>query len=201
MAKKDSKVWEEFKVWTSAGWNSPHMADYCYNKAAELVRLSNGKIVPIEKESIETRFCFGESGYDYDEAVDMAHHAATSEDYFMAENMRKHRRTMEKLDKHGEHLMAVLFPQYGKDNKVCGLSFRRISDCLEAVGGSAFLEDLKGRELDFGGFTGYVCTDDDVLQIEVALDRATKAHEKKCRAYLKRYGMSKVHTWTYWRDR
>lgn len=201
MAKKNSEAFEEFKNWTKAGWDSPHMADYCIGKAAEVAKLRNGMLVPIEKESIETHFCFGESGYDYDEAQEMAHHAATSEDYFMEENMKKHRRTMEELDKHGVSVMAVLFPEYGKDNKVCGLDFCRITDCLDAVGGSAFLEDLKGRELDFGGFTGYVCTDDDVLLIKAALDRATKAHERKLRAYLKRYGMSKVHAWTYWRDR
>lgn len=201
MAKKDDALWREFKVWTDAAWSSPHMADYCYKQAAELARLDNGMIVPIDKESIETQFCFGESGYDYDEAQDMAHHAATSEDYFMAENMRNFRRTMEELDKHGGHVFAVLFPSYGEGNKICGLSFRRDTEVLEAVGGSAFLEELKGRWHDFGRCKGYVCTDDDVLRIEAALDRATKAHEKKCRAYLKRYGMSKVQTWTYWRDR
>ena len=205
MAKncKDKAVWREFRVWTDAGWSSPHMADYCYNKAQEVVRLENGKIVPIEKEGIEKDFCFGYSdiyGPTQEEALEEARHARTSEDYFMAENMKKHRRLMEELDKHGKSTFAVLFPSYGKDNKICGLGFRRVTEVLEAVGGSAFLEELKGRELDFGGYAGYVCTDEDVLRIEAALDRAAKAHEKKCRAYLKRYGLSKLNVWTYWRD-
>lgn len=200
---KDVALWNEFRVWTDAGWTSPHMADYCYKKAQELARLFSGRIVPIEKESIETRFCFGYSdwyGPTQEEAWAAARQARTSEDHFMAENMKKHRRLMEELDKHGKSTFAVLFPAYGKDNKIWELGFRDVCDVLDAFGGPAYLDELKGRELEFRGCTGYVCTDDDVLQIEAALDRATKAHEKKCRAYLKRHGLSKLKVWTYWRD-
>ena len=36
--------------------------------------------------------------------------------------------------------------------------------------------------------------------IRAAVQSAATAHEKRVETYLKRYGTSKVHTWTYWRD-
>ena len=198
--KKDSALWVKYRAYLDTVWR-PDMADYCYKKCAELVELFNGMIVEIEKQGIETRFCFGYSdwyGPTDDEAYEMARHAAKSEEYFVQENMREFNRVLENLNKHGRECFVVLFCNHPP---VVGMGFKRISDVLEAVGGSAYLEDLKGRTIDVGrDGKWYICTDKDVEALKAGYERAAAAHEKKCRAYLKRYGMSKVRTWTYWRD-
>ena len=51
---------------------SDHMLVYCVGKTAALAELPGGELFPVEKQSIETRFCFGESGYDYDDALKAA---------------------------------------------------------------------------------------------------------------------------------
>ena len=76
-------VQEYEKIWP----HSPKMVDYCVNSVAEMAVLPAGEIIPIEKQRIATRFCFGESGYDADDAARMAYHARTSQDYFKKENM------------------------------------------------------------------------------------------------------------------
>lgn len=115
----------------------------------------------------------------------------------MGQNMKTYTDAIKNLDANGFRYMAVLS---GNTTTLRGLVWKRVTDVLEAVGGSAFLEDLKGRELDFNGYKGYVCTDEDVALLRAGFERAAKSHERKCRAYLKRYGLSKLHTWTYWMD-
>ena len=63
-------------------WKDQRMVEYCVKKASTVVELPDGSIIVVEKQPIETRFCYGESGYDYDNAQRMAAHARTSEDYF-----------------------------------------------------------------------------------------------------------------------
>lgn len=206
MAKiwKDMALWEEFHDWLNKAWYSADMVEYCYKRCAELVKLPNGKIVDIDKQPLETRFCFGYSdwyGPTDEEASEMAHRAAKSEDYFLRENMKIFKRTLEDLNEHGERLFAVLMPHWGDGNPISGIRFCRVTEVLEAVGGSAFLEELKGTTIHLGSNEGYICTDEDVALLKAGYERAAAAHEKKCRDYLKRYGMSKVETWTYWADR
>ncbi|MBQ1357138.1 MAG: hypothetical protein IIY64_01270, partial [Aeriscardovia sp.] len=86
----------------------------------------------------------------------------------------------------------------------CRLRFvewKRLSEVLDDLGGSAFLEDLPGQTVKAGEYWEYkILTADEIDIIINAWKQAAAAHEKKVDAYLKRYGTSKVHAWTYWRD-
>lgn len=198
----------EREVWP----NSERMVSFCMNKVAELVELPNGDFITIEKKSIEKHFCFGysDSAYDtedYDRANRMAHHAATSEEYFFDENMKDFRGTLKDLDDvmngNSNYMLLLRTAYYGQseNSPLKSLQFVRVGEILEALGGSAYLEQLPGTTVTMGdGRPAYICTGEDLAAIRAGYERAMTSHEKKVRQYLKRYGLSKVETWSYWRD-
>ena len=186
------------------------LAKLCYKedvkRIAEIVELPDGGLLPIMKRMVETRFCFGESGYDYADAQNMAEHARTNTDYFMQENMRKYTSMiddlLESLDRYA--FTRVGLAKYGwnqpDDCRLRGMAFLKSTDIIDACGGSCNLDELPGKTVNIWGTEYRIATDEEVLAIIDGYKKAAQAHEKKLRSYLKRYGMSKVHTWTYWRD-
>lgn len=190
-------------------WNSQRMIDYCVNKVAAYAELPGGELITVDKQSIETRFCFGESGYDAEDARKMAAHARTSCEYFKEENMRAYRDMIKALEeaKTMEGRQVATLPKRGHYNGQtadCRLRFvewKRLSEVLDDLGGSAFLAELPGKTIKEGDYWEYkILTADEIDTLLNAWKQAAAAHEKKVDAYLKRYGTSKVHAWTYWRD-
>lgn len=182
------------------------MVIHCTNKAAELVRLENGFIVEIEKHSIETRFCFGYSlshtdTEDCDNANRMADHARKSAEYFKAENMRPFISALEEFD--DDQKILVFRRQYigqSESNPLHTAEFVRDWKIIQALGGSARLDALPGSTIVVDGRPVYIGTEADKAALRAGYEKAMKAHEKKVDAYLKRYGTSKVHSWSYWQD-
>ena len=77
--KAPAKVDKDFlREQFSKAWSSEDMISYCVDKVAAVATLPNGEIITVDKQGIEKRFCFGESGYDFDEAVEAAKVARTS---------------------------------------------------------------------------------------------------------------------------
>lgn len=191
-------------------WKDPRMVDYCTNKVAAVAVLpTTGEIITFEKMSIETRFCFGESGYDAEDARKMAAHARTSCDYFKEENMRAFKQWLDNLEDartlEGRYALTIGGRAYTGQTEDCKLRYirlERISKVIDDLGGSAFLADLPGQTVtENGSGRKYrIATAEELEAITNACKQAAAAHEKKVDAYLKRYGTSKVHAWTYWRD-
>lgn len=186
-------------------WNAPDMIDHCTKKVAICAKLPSGELIPIEKQSILTRFCFGESGYDYDDAVKSAAHARSSQDYFIRENMTRFGSMLQDIEDHihlsGDYLMTLTGDE--EKSKIRHISFERITKILDDLGGSAHLDSLKMGQIitENGSGRQYrIVTDDEAKIILDAYKRAAAAHRKKVENYLKRYGLTKVHAWTYWRD-
>jgi hypothetical protein len=194
---------EYAKVWHK----DEKMIDFCVKKAASVAALPTGEMVIVEKQPIEKSFCFGESGYDYDEAQDMAAHARKSEGYFKTENMKHFREWIkdlsEVLNGLSNYRLTISDTAYysqDADCKLAGIRFDRLSDILDACGGSADLYELPGKELTVRGRECRIATPKEIEIILGAYTAAAEAHEKKVDSYLKRYGMRNVRTWTYWRD-
>ena len=55
-------------------------------------------------------------------------------------------------------------------------------------------------ELENKGQEARPLTTEEIDIVIEAYKKARAAFEKRLNTYLKRYGMSKVETWTYWRD-
>lgn len=189
-------------------WKDQKMTDYCTNKVAAYATLPDGKIVVVDKESIEKDFCFGESGYDYDDAQDMAAYARKSEEYFKKENMKHFdswvKDLTEAMDlRNARYILTIIPRQYtrqAEDCRLVGLEWKRFVDVIDACGGSVRLEELPGKVVKFWNQERRIATKEEIELILEAYKEAAEAHEKKVNTYLKKYGMSKVHTWTYWRD-
>lgn len=188
----------------SKEWQTLRMIDYCTNKAAEAAVMEDGTVVVVEKQSLKKQFCFGESGYDMDDAMDMCRLAETNEDYFTNENMKELATWLEDLREVKEGSSRYFAVIYRSPNSRIGyLNFRRDWAVLEDLGGSAVVDELPGKIVKaLGENTEYrIATEEDIDRLIAAYDAAAEAHYKRIQTYLKRYGLSKVRTWTYWRDR
>lgn len=190
-------------------WKDTKTIDYCTNKALNTVTMDDGTILVIDKKAIETRFCFGEDGYDYDEAAASAQHARTSCEYLKRENMRHFDEWLETIDGtisgEGRFFVTIRGKRYtGQANgcKLGHIELRRDVEVLNDLGGSAYLAELPGQTITEAGSGSkyYIPTRDELARIRSAYEAARAAHEKKVDAYIKRYGTSKVHSWTYWRN-
>lgn len=197
-ANKEMLTKEFNKVWKK----DTGMTKYCTNKAVTMAILPDGGIVVVDKARIEKDFCFGESGYDMDDAIAAADHARSSQEYFLNQNMRAFRSWIRDLedakDINGEYRLVIQDNHYigqPEDCMIRDIQFVRVSKVLEKTG-PAFLKDLYGITFD----RGHLATAEEIDLIIEAYREAAADHEKKVRSYLKRYGTSKVHAWTYWRD-
>lgn len=214
MLTKEQKA-KLYDVYNRDVWQgSEEMVNYCVNKAAQLIELESGDFIAIEKQHIEKRFCSGESGYDYEDAAEMAYHAKTSESYFKRENMKEFRGWLETIN--DQYIMhnddAVSMPSFvlaiaehcytgQPDNSpLKGLNVFRSNEILEALGGSAYVRELPGAHFERWGIKYRIPTLKELDTIRAGYEIAAKEHEKKVDTYLKKYGMQHVHTWTYWRD-
>lgn len=192
------------KVWKS----DSRMVDYCANKAAEVAHLPGGELVVIDKEGIKKDFCFGESGYDADEAAASAAHARSSEDYFKSRNMEHFDSLIAEISNSttGEGYMRMVIYTNGAyfsqpdDCNLHSIGFARLTDIIDACGGSCRLDELPGKPLTVRFQPCRIATREEHEIILSAYDAARAAHEKRVNTYLKRYGLSQVHSWTYWRD-
>ena len=155
-----------------------------------VVELENGGLVALDKPSIEKDFCFGYSlsrydSEDYDRATEAADAAMEKEDYFIRENM-------EQVDQYicwlrNENRLAYRGKKYG-----AALENSKIYGVREFSGYDKWNDRIPdGWE---------PLSDADRAAMLNGYKELRKAFEKRLKAYLKRYGLSKVHSWTYWQD-
>lgn len=175
----------------SKAWKND-MIEYFRKKVSSLHRLSNGGIIAFEKPSIETSFCFGyhDSAYDndsYDEANRMARHASESEEYFLNENLKYFDNKIRDLEDLSNDYY-IFRESYCSQTEplnvwkyVCLSSWR-----------------VEEQRSHFADLTK--CCDTDRNIIIDAVKQEREKFEKRLKTYLKRYGLSKVKSWSYWRD-
>lgn len=167
-----------------------NMREYFEKKTAEVVELSNGDLIAIDKPDIETHFCFGYGcfGDTYEGAAESAAHARTSGDYFMSENLKKVDRVIDDLK--DDSMLAYTIRAYinaPKDTK--------IKDVHTAEEWQKWDVEHRNANNDLIWLSA-----EDRERITAAYMRLRERFEKRLKAYLKRYGTSKLHVWTYWQD-
>lgn len=189
MTQKELKS-EYERILASEVWpRSRHMVEYCMKEAAHIVELTDGSIVVIEKPSIKKDFCFGyrTSRYDteeFDEANKMAAHASRSEEYFLAENLRA-------IDEAIAHLEGE--EQSSWDYYVCIKYYNQPeSSKLKQLCEFYWHDEKSQKHPKLAG--------ENRARVLEGYKAVRASFEKRLHAYLKRYGMSKVNTWSYWVD-
>lgn len=171
-------------------WKDDRMIKYCSSLADVVFKTEDGFYLEVEKPYIETRFCFGysDSPYDtedYDRASEMAHYARTNEDHFRETNLRKLKRAIEYYsDKNNDLWFQNHYISQENNILKCIQSFKHWEE-----------------PHDISDTTKYhKVSDKDRELIVDAYKQELERFSKRVETYLKRYGLSKVHSWTYWRD-
>lgn len=165
------------------------MVDHCVKQASCVINL-RGYLVDYDKPRIETRFCFGEHGYDFDEVVEECDRASRSEAHFMRENMDNTdaKRVIDMLDGTGK-CWRKAYPIL-KPHRYCGQD----DDCR-----IAYIEWTADASKAFND--PMALTDDEKAELRQMMVEEQEKFEKRLKTYLKRYGLSKCRYWTYWADR
>lgn len=166
------------KVWG----NDSKMVDYCVKESAVLVELEDGNIYSIEKPRIETHFCFGyglngvTTQEDMERAYNCESHARNDGDYFKQENLAPINQRISVLrDKDYKVYKGQRYISGG--DKIVGLEF-----CKAWESPSARFVELNDNERE---------------KLIEAYEQVKVSFEKRLNTYLKRYGTSKLRTWTY----
>lgn len=161
--------------------------------------LPGGEIIVIGREEIKTEFCFGYSSCGQGPTSEEAHKALddarSNPEYFMAENLERLDCILDKLNNPGNgecrHLWIANWYTGGKNR--WNLEFSDTpTDKPEWL-------DSREKALYDEGMMRPVTSDERGLLIEF-YKLTREAREKRCRTYLKRYGLTKLRCWTYWMD-
>ena len=178
--KKIDELTQQYLDECRKEFNSDKMVDYFRKRLDFVVKLSNGLFVPFEKPTIQTRFCFGYStlgqGPSYEEATESERNAY-NEEYFMRVNLLDITKSIRMLK---DKLTVIRYrKKYKGDGNICSLVW------------PSWYED----------YEQYPVLSDEDRQLLIDSCYKQKEHfEKRLRTYLKRYGLSKIDTWTYWID-
>jgi hypothetical protein len=137
----------------------------------------NGCFYAYGKPSIENKFCWADEGPEYDEYLAVTSNDKLLADYFVKKNLRN---INHRIDVFKDKTQVVYIK---KDDRSHSFYFY-----TPYWGGRPDSEDD-------------ILIPDDLREIFIHFFEWIKANfEKRLKTYLKRYGVSKLHTWTYWRD-
>ncbi|MCD8201954.1 MAG: hypothetical protein LUD47_07810 [Clostridia bacterium] len=197
--EEQKRLFERFEPMARATWGDERYVKWFLGRTARLVELDCGRLVDIEKENIDTHFCFGYGycgGYrESEDATEAAYGCATDGGkYFYAENLK------DKFDCKIEPIMDAL---------ECPARYHCVSGAPHYCGGSeehAYFSifnpakwDCYGEEVD-GPHKYIPLTENDLYNLLRAYLIERGRFEKRLQAYLKKYGTSKLNIWTYWAD-
>ena len=195
----DNELLDEYMQEIKRVWDGG-MLDYFRKKFSYGIRLTNGGILFFEKPKIETSFCFGYSlsqhdSESFDNANKMAEYASKSEEYFLNENLKYFDTAIEqietgKFDNFRRANISIHRAVYGDtplniwEYNICDdWSYERNKEDGERYGAEY-----------------QIVNDTDKAAILAAVKHERAKFEKRLNSYLKRYGTSKLVTWSYWRD-
>ena len=185
--EKALMISEFTKVWH----NSTDMIKHCVGKVSEIVQISSG-IVTIDKPGIDTNFCFGyrddSAGEEYAEAENMAQHARQSTQYFIKENIESTGFTQWIEVLKDSFITLYSIPNYYGQDADCKLV--TIAVCINGFWNVAFKDKSNFVEI----------TPEDRAELIKGYEKALEKFKKRLNTYLKKYGLSKVNSWTYWAD-
>ena len=179
---------------------------YYSKEYSYVLKIDNKYYLPIEKSRLKKDFCFGygQNGMSTDEeyeiARDNANYADTSEKYFIAKNL-------EEINKKIAQLKYLLI-DFGENWQARNEYVRKYwiaDDCkvyLVDTYNHKYIKHIVIQEDKKYFYTTIIreATKEEIQAILTALEEEKKDFTKRLNTYLKKYGTSKVRTWTYLRD-
>lgn len=170
---------EQYKEWFDEFCATRSDADYYRKWYVGALKLQ-GKFWLIDKPKIDNRFCFHDEGPDYEFYCHLMEDKETRlAEYFKQKNLAGFDRIIDRIEE-GDYSgdKRVWLEDCYNDGRVCVVTNTNWYDQSELT----------------------LCTDEERAQILAATKFGRAMMEKRLDAYLKRYGVSKIHTWTYWAD-
>ena len=173
---------EMVKVWG----DDLHMLEYCCKNGTPYI-LSGDEFFVIDKPKIETYFCFGYqtnySGHEYEDAEKLRERCANSEKYFRHENTKQLEGIICRLKDTSKKAYKQIHYQRGEKQMSIKIPYNR--DAYERMNRANELTEL---------------TESERAAVVAAYETELSKLNKRLDSYLKRYGLSKLKTWTYWQD-
>ena len=185
LSKEDKELLREQHAMVWKGKKAQEMVDYNVGKASGIIELGEF-IVTYDKPSIETDFWFPEHTYDYDEVVEEANACSKSEQYFIGVNLQRFDDLVERLDDTGNRWFVG--EEYWQQPADCKLGS---IECIRRSWNEQEVRLKRAREL----------TKEEVADYRKFIIEEREKFDKRLRAYLKRYGLTKCHYSVYWADR
>lgn len=208
MKKTQEQLKAEFKnvLETTSTWRkSKSMIDFELKQAAYIVELHDGGLFIISKPEIKKDFCFWYSDRwqadSYEAAHDAERNARTNAEYFISENLADIDSRIEEVKEalNSENLRTrhcdnyyILKHTYNWDLEGCRLRGYELLDHFEAIAENDRLEK-RWNSLE-------LMTKEDLEARLEGLEIVKQKLVKRLQTYLKKYWLSKLHTWTYWAD-
>ena len=135
----------------------------------------------IEKPSIENRFCFHDEGPQYEFYKSLMSDDKKLQEYFLKENLHEFDEIIEHITKGDERRQGDKRVWWYEGNE------HRMYIALD---------DYWDRDGNYK-----LLTEDEKKLLLAGVKFGREMFSKRLQTYLKRYGTSKLHTWTYWADR
>ena len=194
-SSNDKELLEEYMNEWRKVWKDGSMLDYERKRFSSAIRLENGGILYFVKPSIDNKFCFHDEGEQYEQYKKLHSSEELMADYFKAMNLRG----FDKMIKGLEKLENWEGDYYGMTWYIQREKYSSQTEPLNLYDFHAFREyDVVNSPTMYEG--AEKMTETDRKAIVKALKHERDKFEKRLNAYLKRYGISKIHTWTYWAD-
>lgn len=186
--KQEKELFERYIEEMRKEWSDERMIEHYRKTTSYVCQLSNGGLLAFEKQSIETSFCFGYSytrdDSDRKDANKMEEHAKTNEDYFIERNLEQFDWKLKKINKEDTDIYIFRYHSKSKANvyDFYVLDFYEVN--------AKYYKHLNLQK----------ASEEDKNIIINAIKSERAKFEQRLKTYLKKYGLSKVRSWTYCQD-
>lgn len=187
---KDKALLDEYMAEMEKVWgDDKEMMDYNRKKFSSAIRLQNGGLLCFERPKICNRFCFEDEGVGLKNYKFVTSDAERLKKYFLSQNLVGFEREIELLS-NPDGTNGTLYIQrehYARQTAPLNL-WRWV--CWNEL-------DVRDNPWKYPGEYEKM-TDADRKAILAGDNHERDKFEKRLQTYLKRYGTSKIRTWTYW---
>lgn len=210
--ENQSQLLEDYNKLLNDRESSKAMIDYYNKECSYILTLSDGSHVIFKKPRIETSFCFGygQYGISTDEeqksATEMADYARENQNYFLEENLRQFNHKIDilkayicKLTNYDQWVDQYLRSgtNYDLSNyEICAYKHASKFDYFKISSIHIYNADSIYNKIDNENET-VITNIDDLKNILSVYEYEKAKFEKRLNTYLKKYGLSKLKTWSY----
>lgn len=170
-----------YKKWLDEFCGSIADTGSCKKRYIGAVKLSNGWFLLLEKNSIENRFCFQDEGPEYEFYKTLVDDEEKMKEYFVFENLEGIENKIKQIQ---ENKDDIIFVRHYQDRVIC--------DVFVSYEYERFYRHSTAEK--------YIPTEEDTNNVINALIYQRDQFKKRLETYLKKYGTSKIKTWTYWAE-